>query len=130
MWHVHVHSTARKRQGRRLILVVDDDRDTRETLAVLLRMGGHAVRVASNGQEALEAARALHPDVIFLDIGMPIVNGYDVCAELRREPALEHTNIYAISGRSGPEHDQACRNSGFTAQLLKPVEPSALSRLI
>lgn len=121
---------ARERQGRRLILVVDDDRDTRETLAVLLRLGGHSVHLASNGQEALEAARELHPDVIFLDIGMPIINGYAVCAELRREPALEHTNIYAISGRSGPEHEKLCRQSGFTDQLVKPLEPGALSRLI
>ena len=119
-----------ERQGRRLILIVDDDRDTRETLAVLLRLSGHAVRLASSGPEALQLARALRPDVIFLDIGMPIINGYDVCAELRQDPSLEQTSIYAISGRSGPEHERQCRESGFTAQLVKPLEPTALSRLI
>jgi CheY-like chemotaxis protein len=91
--------------GRRLALVVDDDRDTRETLAILLRWAGHEVRTAADGPEALIVARDFHPDVVFLDIGMPRLDGYEVCRQLRRSPAFEHAHIFALSGRSGSDHE-------------------------
>jgi CheY-like chemotaxis protein len=111
------------------VLVVDDDRDTRDTLAVLLALGGHVVRLARDGEEAIKAAKEFRPEVVFLDIRMPQADGYTVCRQLRHSHACREASIYALSALSGPEHDRRCSEAGFTAQLTKPLEPSALSAL-
>lgn len=128
-WHTHVRSTDRGRSGRRLVLIVDDDRDTRETLAVLLALNGHLVRLACDGDQAIRAAEEFSPDIVFLDIGLPNGNGYAVCRRLRQYPALRSTLIFALSGRSGPEYEGACTEAGFDGCLTKPLEPSTLERL-
>ena len=114
---------------RRRALIVDDDRDTRETLAILLTWAGHDVQEAADGVEALRLAEQFRPDVVFLDIGMPRLNGYEVCRGLRQSPALRHARIFALSGISGAEHDALCDEAGFSARLTKPVDPAALMRL-
>ena len=72
--------------GRRRILVVDDNRDAADSLAMMLRLMGHEVRTAHDGLEAVEAAAAFRPDVVLLDIGMPRLNGYDACRRIREQP--------------------------------------------
>jgi CheY-like chemotaxis protein len=115
--------------GRRRALVVDDDRDTRETIAILLTWAGHDVQQAADGYEALRLAEQFRPDVVFLDIGMPRLNGYEVCRRLRQTTALRHARIFALSGISGTVHDALCDEAGFSARLTKPVDPAALMRL-
>lgn len=128
--HWHPSSAENDRRlGRRLVLVVDDDRDSRETLALLLTLAGHDVRTAYDGLSALKAAAELQPDIVFLDISMPRLDGYTVCRQLRQSAVCRDTPIYALTGLSGPEHERRCRESGFTALLTKPLEPAALSRL-
>ncbi len=125
----HAHRGADARPGRRRALVVDDDRDTRETLAILLTWAGHDVQQAADGSEALRLAEQFRPDLVFLDISMPRINGYEVCRRLRESLALKHARIFALSGISGSEHDALCEKAGFSARLTKPVDPAALMRL-
>ena len=103
------------------ILVVDDNADAADTLAMLLAQLGHAVQVVLDSSEALTVARAFQPEVVFMDIGMPKLNGYDLASRLRAEPSLAHVYIAAISGW-GTEEDRARgRKAGFDAHLTKPA---------
>jgi CheY-like chemotaxis protein len=129
-WHERAHSTAQRQPGRRTILIVDDDRDTRDTLAVLLSQSGHHIWTARNGHEALELARSVNPDLIFLDICMPGADGYTVCRQVRQLAAGPAIKIYALSAVSRADHERRCAEAGFTARLQKPLEPAALSRFI
>jgi PAS domain S-box-containing protein len=114
----------------RRILVVDDNVDAAESLALLLRMEGHDVRVAHDGPAALAAVEADLPDLVFLDIGMPVMNGYDVAQRLRQRPGLEHLLLVAITGWGQEEHRRRSQEAGFDHHLVKPVEPDALHQLL
>jgi CheY-like chemotaxis protein len=111
------------------VLVADDDKDSREALEILLTWAGYDVVTAGNGAEALERARSFLPLTIFLDIGMPDMNGYEVCRRLRTSMTFRDARIYALSGFAGPEHDTRCSEAGFTAQFTKPFDPTVLQRL-
>jgi CheY-like chemotaxis protein len=112
------------------VLVVDDDVDAREMFALVLVMAGHTVWTANDGAEALVMAEAFGPDVIFLDIEMPKVNGYIACLNLRRSPALQNAKIYALSGVTGAAHDRRCGEAGFDGQVTKPADPACFARLL
>lgn len=103
------------------ILVVDDNADAAETLALLLTQLGHAVRVELDAPAALDVARGFVPDIVFLDLSMPKMSGYDVAGLLRSEPALDGTFIAAISGWGTEEHRAQSRAVGIDAHLTKPV---------
>jgi len=115
--------------GRR-VLVVDDNVDAAETLALLLRMDGHGVHVVHDGLQAIAAAQAQLPELVFLDIGMPGLNGYEVAARLRAMPALAKTVLVAVTGW-GTERDQdRTRAAGIDGHLTKPVGEEALARAL
>jgi CheY-like chemotaxis protein len=116
--------------GLRSVLVVDDDADAREMLALVLTLAGHTVRTASDGVEALTVAEAFFPDVIFLDIEMPKANGYTACQNLRRSHSLHDVRIYAVSGVTGAAHDRRCNEVGFDGQLSKPADAGSFHRLV
>lgn len=129
-WHQRLHSTARGREGRRHVLVADDHADSRESLAALLKLSGHAVHVARDGKEAIELALEFHPDVIFLDLNMPRANGYEVCERLRGCDWAEHIPIYALTSYDDSDHLQRTKAAGFDAHLTKPLDPDSLPRLL
>jgi len=112
----------------RRILVVEDSVDSAETLAALLEMWGHEVRMAHSGQEALEAARDYQPEVVLLDIGLPDMDGYTVAQKLR-DQGLAGQLLVALTGYSA---DQAREHGGgvFDRHLTKPVMPDALTALL
>ena len=117
-------------QQRRRILVVDDNLDSAETLAMLLEMRGNEVRVAYSGGQAMEEARAFVPGVVLLDIGLPDMSGYDVARALRQEPALAQALLIAQTGW-GQEEDRRCsREAGFDYHLVKPIDLDTLLRLL
>jgi CheY-like chemotaxis protein len=116
--------------GKRSVLIVEDDADTREMFALVLKMAGHTVWTANDGEEALVVAEAFGPDVIFLDIEMPKANGYTACQNLRRSPALHNARIYAVSGVTGAAHERRCGEAGFDGQVSKPADPGCLARLL
>jgi len=110
------------------VLVVDDSVDSAETLGELLRIWGHDVSIAHDGEEALRQAREIRPDVVLLDIGLPGMDGYAVAGQLRAE-GLAGRLLVAISGYSGIEDRERMKEAGFDGHLVKPVEPTALQAL-
>ncbi len=100
----------------RRVLVVDDHRDSTDSLALLLELRGHEVRSAYDGQGALEIAREFHPEVVFLDIGMPGIDGYGVARTLRElAPKGNPTVLVAVTGWSRDEDRQRSREAGRCA---------------
>jgi CheY-like chemotaxis protein len=129
-WHRRDNSTALQRSGRKKVLIADDDAEARASLGELLELAGHEVHVCADGQDALRVARECHPDVVFLDIEMPGLDGYAVCGHLRSLDGFAQTRVYALSGLTGSAHERRCRQEGFTGQFVKPLEISALDRLV
>ena len=111
------------------ILIVDDEADSARMLALMLGMGGHAVRVAGDGPGALEAARASAPALVFLDIGLPGMDGHEVAARMRLLPGLGSAVLVALTGFCGDEARQRALDAGFDHYLVKPVDPDELHRL-
>jgi PAS domain S-box-containing protein len=118
--------TSRKRS----ILVVDDNEDAAASLAMLLRMTGHEVAIAREGEEALERAATDPPDVVLLDIGLPGMNGYEVAARLRARRDRRPMRIYALTGYGQEEDRRRSAEAGFDGHLVKPVMPAELFALI
>ena len=115
--------------GRR-ILVVDDSSDARTSLRVLLELWGHDVREAADGRTALDVARAFRPEVVLLDLGMPLLDGYQVARRLRKTPGLEGTVLIAATAYSQPLDVVSTREAGFDHHLGKPFDLDLLQRLI
>ena len=115
--------------GHRL-LVVDDNRDAADSLAMLLRLQGHEVRVAHSGPAALEMTKGYTPDVVFLDIGMPGMDGYEVARRLRQQPGLENVVLAALTGWGQQEDRRRTADAGFDHHLVKPPEPKAVESVL
>ena len=115
--------------GRR-ILVVDDNRDAAQTLALLLSLDGGQTRVAHDGHEALDVAAQMQPEVVLLDIGLPKLNGYEVAERMRQQPWGEHITLVALTGWGQEEDRRKSAQAGFDAHLVKPVDYDALLRLL
>jgi len=112
------------------ILLADDNADAVDLLREILELEGHEVRTAANGLAALEVAAGFMPDVAFLDIGMPGLNGYEVARRLRADPVLAQTRLVAVTGWGTQEDRARSEAAGFDAHLTKPVEIDALKALI
>ncbi len=112
------------------ILVVDDNIDAADSLAILLQAQGHDTSVAYDGVEALELAEAYRPHIIFLDIGMPRMNGYDVAAALRKTSGFGRAILIALTGWGSQEDRDRSREAGFDQHLTKPASPALLKRLL
>jgi signal transduction histidine kinase/CheY-like chemotaxis protein len=115
---------------RRRILVVDDNVDAAESLALILGYGGHEIRTAHGGRDAIRIAQEMRPDVMILDLGMPDMDGYAVARVIRSDPHLAHTRLIALSGYGQPEDLRRTATAGFDAHLIKPVEQAALERVL
>lgn len=108
------------------ILVVDDNRDSADCLAMLLDALGHETRTAYEGEEALAASDAFSPDVVLLDIGMPGMSGYEICRRLREKPGGRELVIFAQTGWGQDEDRRRTQKAGFDHHLVKPVDPADL----
>src|SRR5215470_8946939 len=115
---------------RHRVLVVDDNVDAAVSLGMLLKLAGQDVRVAYDGPTALRQAVDFGPELILLDIGMPVMDGYEVCRQLRRQSGLEKTTVVALTGWGQDEDRRRSHEAGFDHHMVKPVEPSALQRLL
>jgi len=112
------------------VLVVEDEPDTAESMALLLRLYGHEVEAARDGEEAVVAAWANPPDVVLLDLGLPKVDGWHVARRLRERPGLKRPFLVAISGYGRPEDRQHSQEAGIDLHLLKPVDPEYLQDIL
>jgi PAS domain S-box-containing protein len=114
----------------RRVLVVDDNVDAANSLALLIRLDGHDVRVSHGGQSALEIGERFQPDVIVLDIGLPGMDGYEVARHLRRKPTTAASLLIALTGYGQTEDYRRSREAGFDHHLVKPVDPKAVRQLL
>jgi len=112
------------------VLVVDDNVDSAETMAMLLRIWGHAVHVAYNGTEALRLARKHAPQLILLDIGLPGMDGFEVARRLRKLGKARRAVVLAVSGYSQPDDRLHALSAGFDDYLVKPVDPGELRQFV
>jgi CheY-like chemotaxis protein/two-component sensor histidine kinase len=121
---------ATARLPRHRVLVVDDNPDAADSLALLLELAGQEVRAAHDGPSALAEAEAMRPVLVFLDIGMPGMDGFEVARRLRRLPGLAGVRLVAMTGWGQDEDRRRSAEAGFDQHLVKPVEPKALEQLL
>lgn len=112
------------------ILVVDDNTDSSESMSMLLKLLGNETFTASDGLEALEAAETIRPDVVLLDIGLPTLNGYEVCRSIRAQPWGKSMILIALTGWGQGEDRSRSTAAGFNAHMVKPVDFDELSELL
>jgi signal transduction histidine kinase/CheY-like chemotaxis protein len=120
----------RLRPCRHRLLVVDDNQDAALSFALLLRLQGHEVEVAHDGPSALELAKTHRPALVFLDIGMPGMDGCEVARRMRRMPELDQTVLAALTGWGQQEDRRRTAEAGFDHHLVKPPEPKAVENLL
>ncbi|MGQ0503268.1 MAG: response regulator [Panacagrimonas sp.] len=116
--------------SRRRILIVDDNRDSASSLALLLELDGHETHTAPDGIEALAAAERLRPEIVLLDIGLPQLDGYAVCRALRERPWSGASLIVALTGWGQEDDRRKSLEAGFDHHLLKPVDHAALTQIL
>jgi CheY-like chemotaxis protein len=114
----------------RRILVVDDNRDAGDSLSRVLKFSGADVKVAYDGQSALEALRIYRPSVVLLDLGMPGLDGYEVAQLVRRDPQFRELTLIALTGWDQEDNRRRTREAGFDHHLVKPVDFDALQALL
>jgi two-component system CheB/CheR fusion protein len=114
----------------RRILVVDDNKDSAESMAMLLRLSDHEVRIAYDGDAALSLAAEHAPEVVLLDIGLPGMDGYQVARRLRELPQTRESLLIALTGYGQAEDRRRSTEAGFDGHFVKPVHIEALHQLI
>jgi two-component system CheB/CheR fusion protein len=112
------------------VLVVEDNLDTVHTLSMLLREMGHEVKFAINGYAGVDIARSFRPEFVFLDLGLPGMDGFEVCKRLKAEPGMEKTRIIAITGYAQDEYRKRSQEAGCEIHLVKPLDPRFLDSLL
>jgi len=114
----------------RRVLIVDDNEDSAQSMALLLGLEGHQVEVASEGSAAIELACKLHPEVVLLDIGLPGMDGYELARELRSSARVDHALFIALTGYGQADDRERSRQAGFHHHLVKPADLDDLTALI
>ena len=112
------------------VLLVDDNVDAAQTVAMLLDMSGHQCRMAHDGPTGLDAALAWQPDVILLDIGLPGLNGFEVAKLIRQQPLLENVVLVALTGYGLEADRQRSREAGFNHHLVKPADFDEIEKIL
>jgi len=112
------------------VLVVEDNLDSVHTLAYLLNDMGHSVEYAINGYVALDVARRFRPDFVLLDLGLPGIDGFEVCRQIKRDPELRSCRVIALTAFSQDEYRARAKNAGCELYLVKPVDTKVLEDLL
>jgi len=112
------------------ILIVDDNHDAALSLATYLEMSGYEVRTAGDGRQALEVAERFVPQAVVLDIGLPILDGYQVAKQLRLVPSMQHALLLALTGYGQKEDQLAADRAGFDRHFVKPADPEMLATCV
>jgi CheY-like chemotaxis protein len=116
--------------ARRKILVVDDNQDAAESLAALLEISGHDTRLAHDGAGAVKEAERFLPDVVFLDIGMPMLDGHETAKLIRQQPWGQRMVLVALTGWGQSEDRRRSKDAGFNHHLVKPADPAVVEKLL
>jgi len=114
----------------RRVLIVDDNEDAANSLALILELGGHKTASVYTAADALQRATAFKPDVVLLDIGLPGMDGYEVAQKMRELPGLRNIRLVAVTGYGRSDDRLRARDAGFDDHLTKPVEFAVLERTL
>ncbi|HTA89009.1 MAG TPA: response regulator [Polyangiaceae bacterium] len=125
-----MNSQVRSTPYRKKILVVDDSPDAAELVRALLELQGHEVRSAFMPREAIAIAQEFQPDVAFLDIGLPDMDGFELAATLSTLPELRDCRFIAITGYDDADDRRKSKQVGFEAHLVKPISAESLERAV
>jgi CheY-like chemotaxis protein len=120
----------RPRKTGKRILVIEDNRDSADSLRLLLECYGYEVAVAYTGHDGVQATEQYHPDVVLCDIGLPGLDGYGVARRLRANPATAKARLLAVTAYAQDEDRCRSHEAGFEHHLVKPVDPDALRRVL
>jgi len=112
------------------ILVAEDERDIRELIAFTLRFAGYEVTTVSNGEEVVQAAAQIRPDLILMDVRMPRMDGYQACQHIKANPDLHAIPVVFLSAKGQESEIQAGLEAGASEYLLKPFAPDELTRRV
>lgn len=115
-----------RHQNVRRVLIIDDNADAASLLSMVVSAYGHEAEVANSGRAGLLLAQDFHPDIVFLDIGMPEMSGYDVAVALRLLPTLEHVYIAAVTGWNDASTRAQVISAGFDLHLTKPANVESI----
>ena len=121
---------AQATRSARRILIVDDNEDAADLLSELLADLGHHTQVANDGPTALRIAAELKPDVVLLDLSLPVMDGYEVARRLRALPTLEQVRLIAVTGHDQVSDRQLSSAAGFDAHLGKPLQLAMLQAML
>jgi two-component system, chemotaxis family, CheB/CheR fusion protein len=114
----------------RRVLIVEDNIDAVRSMAFLLRDMGHRVEYAINGYAGLEIARRFDPEFVFLDLGLPGMDGFELCKRMKRDPALRGARIIAVTGYAQEDYRLRALESGCELHFVKPLHPKVLAALL
>jgi len=114
----------------RRVLLIDDNLDAAESLAQLLALSGHDARTAGDGVGALRLAEDFRPEIVFCDLGLPGMSGYDVARHLRAMPFGRDMVLAALTGYGQPGDREKTAQAGFDAHLVKPVDPAVIESFL
>jgi CheY-like chemotaxis protein len=109
-----------------LVLIVDDVQDNRTIYVLYLKFSGFRIAEADNGQEALHQAERLLPDVIVMDLSLPVMDGWEATRRLKRDPRTKAIPVIVLTGHALPEHARAAREAGCDLVITKPCLPDQL----
>jgi len=123
-------SYAKKTADPKRVLIVEDNIDAVRSLAYLVRDMGHVVEYAINGYVAIDIARRFLPDIVLLDLGLPGIDGFEVCRKIKGHAGLEHTRIIAVTGYAQDEYRTRSRAAGCEMHLIKPVPTAVIEQLL
>jgi CheY-like chemotaxis protein len=114
----------------RRVLIVEDNLDSVRALAALVSDMGHSVQYAINGYAALEIGRKQKPHIVLLDLGLPGMDGYEVCRRMKRDPAFGDAHFYALTAYGAEEHRRRSHDAGCELHLVKPVTAQRLFEVL
>jgi CheY-like chemotaxis protein len=114
----------------RRVIIIEDNHDTADSLATLLRMIGHGVEVAYSGEDGIQAAIRCRPDAVISDINLPGLDGWEVARQLRARPSTANTRLIAVTAYCDDDAEHRAKDSGFDHLLIKPANPGSLLRLL
>ena len=123
-------SSTQEQQKRRRLMVIDDNKDAAESMSMLFELWGHDVVCVFDGRTALDTATKFHPHAVFLDIGLPGMDGYELAERLREIPQAARIVLIAITGYGQDEDRRRSREAGIDHHLVKPVAPETLLKLL
>jgi len=112
------------------VLIVDDNEASAKTLMWTMEMLGHSAKIAFDGPNAIALAKSFLPDIALLDIGIPGMNGYEICRAMRQESSLQNTVFIAQTGWGQKEHRERSKEAGFAYHLVKPLNIEAIENIL